>query len=63
MQTFYCKFLHKEKGLRMFTSKKVLEQPILNPKDMPWTLNKQNSNTKIEIYIFKIKQKKTQKND
>jgi hypothetical protein len=41
----------------MLLRKRILEQPILNPKDMPWTLNQQIYNTKIEI------SKKTQKND
>ncbi len=33
----------------MLPSKRVLEQPISNPKNMPWTLNQQIYNTKIKI--------------
>jgi hypothetical protein len=52
MQTLYCK-LHQEKVPRMFLNKGVLEEPILNPKYMPWTLNQQICNKKIEAPIKK----------
>ncbi len=49
MQTLYCKLLHQEMVPRMFLSKIVFEPLILNPKYMPWTLNQQICNRKIEI--------------
>lgn len=57
MQTFYCKFLHQEKVPRMFLNKGVLEQPILNRKYMPWTLNQQICNRKVEVPIEKSNKK------
>jgi len=49
MQTLYCKLLHQEMVPRMFLSKSILEQLILNPKYVPWTLNRQICNRNIEI--------------
>jgi hypothetical protein len=57
MQTLYCKLLHQEMVPRMFLSKIVLEPPILNPKYMPWTLNQQICNRKIEIPTKKDQEK------
>jgi hypothetical protein len=37
----------------MLLSKSVLEQPILNAKYMPWTLNQQICNRKFEILTKK----------
>jgi len=41
----------------MFLNKGVLEQPILNPKYIPWTLNQQICNRKIEVPIEKSNKK------
>ncbi len=49
MQKIYYKFLHQEKGPRMFMKKRIFKQPILN---------RQICNTKIEISKKKKNQTK-----
>jgi hypothetical protein len=42
---------------RMFLNQGILEQPILNPKHMPWTLNQQIYNKIFEVPIEKSNKK------
>jgi len=57
MQTLYYKLFGQEKVPIMFLNKGILEQPILNPKYMPWPLNQQICNRKVEVPIEKLNKK------